>query len=86
MWNLYRSSDHDQTCDLLQGDAERQVFFCAAADVQQVRMEAHSCEYTKPRDPPLGERLSLLLVLRPRNLWSGCKDAHLYGPVRPYTS
>ena len=73
MWNLYRQSDHCQECFLLKGQTEGQLFFCISPNMREVhssRQQGH----TEAPTCPLGKPLSLLLVLRPFNLWSGVVD------------
>jgi hypothetical protein len=74
MWKLYRTSDHAQDCTQLQGEAENQLFFCAAADMKQVDSTPQGWQVSCTPQCPLGRPLSLLLVLRPCNLWSGVTD------------
>lgn len=74
LWTLYRESDHDQECTVLKGETEGQLFFCTSPSMREVHSSHAHRQYREPSTCPSEKPLSLLLVLRPLNLWSGVVD------------
>ena len=59
---------------MLKGETEGQLFFCVSPSMREVQSSHPHRQYSEARTCPSEKPLSLLLVLRPLNLWSGVVD------------